>query len=87
MVPGDGMKLSSASSALTRNSIAAPTLSDLRLGDRERFARRHPQLLLDEVDPGDHLGDGMLHLDPGVHLDEVEAPLASSRNSIVPAFV
>ena len=29
--------------------------------------------LLDEIDAGDHLGDGMLDLQPGVHLEEVEA--------------
>src|SRR5204862_4634338 len=29
-------------------------------------------LLQYEVDAGDHLGDRMLDLDPGVHLDEVE---------------
>ena len=28
---------------------------------------------LDEIDAGDHFGDGMLHLDAGIHLDEVEA--------------
>ena len=31
-----------------------------------------PDLLLDQVDAGDHLGDGVLDLDPGVDLDEVE---------------
>src|SRR5690606_18401641 len=29
-------------------------------------------LLLEDVDTGDHLGDRMLHLDTGVHLDEEE---------------
>jgi hypothetical protein len=29
-------------------------------------------LLLDDVDAGDHLGDRVLHLHAGVHLDEVE---------------
>src|SRR3712207_8614617 len=29
-------------------------------------------LLVHEVDAGDHLGHRMLHLDAGVHLDEVE---------------
>src|SRR5665213_3782341 len=29
-------------------------------------------LLQHEVDVGDHLGDGMLDLDAGVHLDEIE---------------
>src|SRR5690606_40269625 len=29
-------------------------------------------LFLEDVDTGDHLGDRMLHLDTGVHLDEEE---------------
>src|SRR5690606_35057505 len=32
-------------------------------------------LLLDQIDAGDLLGDGVLHLDAGVHLDEVEVTL------------
>ena len=31
-----------------------------------------PDLGLHDVDAGDHLGDRVLHLDAGVHLDEVE---------------
>ena len=42
------------------------------LPERERVARRDPDLLLDQVDAGHHLRDRMLHLDAGVHLDEVE---------------
>ena len=42
------------------------------LGEGERFARRHPQLPLDQVDPRDQLGDGVLDLQPGVHLQEME---------------
>ena len=40
--------------------------------ERQRLAGGDPDLLLDQVDPGDHLGDGVLDLDPGVDLDEVE---------------
>jgi hypothetical protein len=32
-------------------------------------------LLLDDVHAGDGLGDGVLHLHPGVHLHEVEVPV------------
>jgi len=39
------------------------------------LARGDPELLADEVDPGDHLGHGVLHLEPRVHLEEVEATL------------
>ena len=53
------------------------------LAERKRGSRRDPDLLDDEVEPGDHLGDGVLDLQPRVHLDEVElAP--SYRNSTVP---
>ncbi len=40
------------------------------LAELEREARRDPQLLLDEVDAGDHLGHGVLDLQARVHLDE-----------------
>jgi hypothetical protein len=39
---------------------------------RQRLARRDPQLLGDQVDPGHQLGGRVLHLDAGVHLDEEE---------------
>src|SRR5687768_8258898 len=43
-----------------------------RLGDRELFSCRHPNLFLYQVDSGEHLGYRMLHLNPGVHLHEIE---------------
>ena len=46
----------------------------LVLGDRQRRAGRNLDLLVDDVDAGDHLGDRMLDLDARVHLDEVEPP-------------
>ena len=36
----------------------------------ERLPGRNPQLVLDEVAPGHQLGDRMLDLQPGVHLEE-----------------
>jgi hypothetical protein len=50
-----------------------------RRGDRlgvegHRAPAGDEQLLLDEVDAGDHLGDGVLHLQPGVHLQEHHFP-------------
>ena len=42
----------------------------LRLGEGQRLARRHPQLLLDEVEPGHQLGHRVLDLQAGVHLQE-----------------
>ena len=41
--------------------------------DRQGLAGGDEQLLLDEVDAGDELGDGMLDLQPRVELEEVEA--------------
>jgi hypothetical protein len=39
----------------------------------EPFSGGDPYLFPDQIDPGDQLGDRMLDLDSGVHLDEVEA--------------
>src|SRR3989475_554822 len=41
----------------------------------QRLARGDPDLLLDEINPRDLFGDGMLDLDPRVHLPEIEPPL------------
>ena len=62
----------SGCSALTRHSIAAPEMrtSSCLIVSGEPAAML--DLLVDEIDAGDHLGDGMLDLDAGVHLDEVE---------------
>src|SRR3546814_2558735 len=43
------------------------------LGECELFAGGDPDHLLDQVEVGHHLGDGMLDLEPRVHLQEVEA--------------
>jgi len=43
--------------------------------DIEAFAACHSNLRSDEIDAGHHLGDRMLHLQAGVHLQEEEAPL------------
>ena len=37
---------------------------------RSAFPGGDPELFLDEVDPGGFLGDGVLHLQPGVDLEE-----------------
>ena len=39
---------------------------------RQGLPRGHAQLPLHQVQAGDHLGDRVLHLQPGVHLHEVE---------------
>ena len=40
------------------------------LGQAQRLAGGDPELFLDEVDPGGFLGDGVLHLEAGVDLEE-----------------
>ena len=46
--------------------------NDVRLAKAQALAVRHADLLGDEVEPGDHLGDGMLDLQARIHLEEVE---------------
>ena len=52
--------------------MAALQRPHLVLGHRQRLARGHPDLPLDEVDAGDHLGHRVLDLQAGVHLEEEE---------------
>ena len=49
-----------------------PVEAHVLLAERKRRAGRDPDLLDDEVEPGDHFGDGVLDLEARVHLDEVE---------------
>ena len=49
--------------------------SDVVLRDGKRRTRRNLDLLIDDVNSGDHLGDRMLDLHPRVHLDEEELPV------------
>ena len=55
-----------------RHSIAQPLMLDVFLRVAQLPAAGDADLLLDDVDAGDHLGDRMLHLQAGVHLQEVE---------------
>ena len=50
-----------------------PGDADVLLGDGQRRAGGDLDLLVDEIDAGDHFGDGMFDLDAGVHFDEIEA--------------
>ncbi len=43
---------------------------EIILGDRQRLAGGDPDPLLDDVDPGHHLGHAVLDLDAGIHLEE-----------------
>ena len=49
-----------------------PVEGDVALVDRQPLPRRDPDLLLDQVHAGDELGDRVLDLQPGVHLQEEE---------------
>ncbi len=55
--------------------MAHPRHCDVLLGEWQSFARRDPQLELNQVISGDQLGDGMLHLQARVHLQEIEVAL------------
>ncbi len=47
----------------------------LGLVEAERLAGGDPQLVGHEIPAGDQLGHRMLHLEPGVHLEEVVAAI------------
>ena len=49
-----------------------PVRHQVRLRERQRFAGRGAHLELDQVDAPHELGDGVLDLEPGVHLHEEE---------------
>ena len=71
-----------------RHSMAWPRGRERLLRvDRQPLAARDANLPLHEVEARHHLGDGVLHLQARVHLEEVELPVPSTRNSIVPALV
>jgi hypothetical protein len=67
IVPGEGVKVR-GSSALMRHSME----TDLVLAHGKPAARCHANLLVHQIDAGDGFGHRMLHLQAGVHLDEVE---------------
>ena len=74
--PGSGRKVPLRALGVDRASIAWPLSIYVLLRDRKRLARGDPQLLADQIDPGDHLRDAVLDLKPRVHLEEaVRLPL------------
>jgi hypothetical protein len=52
---------------------------DVVLGEGQLLAGGDADHLLDQVEPGDVFGDRMLHLQAGVHLQEVEVALGHRR--------
>ena len=71
--PVEGRKLRCGSSALMRHSMAQPLRCTSACVERQLLARGDADHQLDEVEPGDALGDRVLDLQPRVHLEEVEA--------------
>ena len=72
IVPGDGRKLFAGSSALMRHSIEWPRRSTSSCVNDSGSPDGDAQLLGDEVEPGDLLGDAVLDLQARVHLEEAE---------------
>ena len=70
--PAWGRKPASASSAYSRTSTAWPRSTRSRLAQLELGAGGDLDLPAHQVDRGDRLGDRVLDLDPGVHLEEEE---------------
>ncbi len=46
--------------------------ANLVLRERQRLARRDPQLPFDQVKAGDRFGDGVLDLEPSIDLEKIE---------------
>jgi hypothetical protein len=69
-LPGEGMKVWVLGIDAAFDGVAAD--ARCRLAERQPLAGGDLQLLLDDVDAGDHLGDRMLDLHARVHFDEVE---------------
>ena len=49
-----------------------PVRLHVGLTERKRMPRRHRELQANEIEPRDQLGHAVLHLQAGVHLEEVE---------------
>ena len=58
-----------------RHSMAWPRSDYVVLGEGQLFAVGDVHLQVHQVESGDEFGDGMLYLQPRVHLEEVEVPL------------
>jgi hypothetical protein len=70
-----GVRILGADARLDRMAVHR----DLLLRQRQRLARGHAQLPLDQILAGDRLGHRVLHLQPRVHLHEVKAPILFSN--------
>ena len=59
-----------------------PALGEARLLEWEALACRDAYLPLDEVEPGDELGDGVLDLQAGVHFQKVKRRKRGVKNKL-----
>ena len=90
-MPVSGRKPFAGSSVVIRHCSAAPLIliTSWESQDHPSSPRRRCALSLDEINVSDLLGDGVLDLDPRIHLDEDvlarTRPSVSIKNSTVPA--
>ena len=71
--PADGRQEAAIGVLGIDTALDRPALGlELRLGQRQGLAGGDADHLLDQIDAGDQLGDRMLHLKTGVHLQEIE---------------
>src|ERR671911_835686 len=70
--PGLGQEVAAGVLGVDPELYRVPVGREGILRDLQTLARDHLQLFGNDVDAGDHLRHGMLHLETGVHLDKVE---------------
>src|ERR671912_2116359 len=70
--PGLGQEVAAGVLGVDPELYRVPVGREGTLRDLQTLARDHLQLFGNDVDAGDHLRHGMLHLEAGVHLDKVE---------------
>ena len=71
-MPKDGVKLFFGSLRVDAALDRMAAQQHVLLPHRQPFAGRELVHLPDDVEPADELGDGVLDLDPGVHLEREE---------------
>ena len=69
--PGLGRKAGVGVFGIQAGFDGVALAGDLRLRGRQGFARSHAQLPRDQVQPGKHLGNRMLHLQARIHFQKI----------------
>ena len=70
--PGTGQKVGCRAFRIDTRFNGPAITRDIILSQRQRFAARHPQLPLHQIQPGDGLGDRMFHLQAGIHFQKIK---------------